>query len=357
MQAGGGSVTEQLVASGLVTAEQLATCISPMEPTPDAATLLNRLVQKRLLTKWQAEQIFAGRYKDFFLAHYKLLRPLREFGMVRYFEAVDTQLNRPVVVKIAPSTLESGEENARFREEGAIALKLRHENIVHTFQMGRQGPFYYLVLELVEGCTLFQFMTQCGRLSVAQTASIAYQVLQGLEYAHTKDIVHGDITPANITITRDGRIKLVVVGLAKNEGRTAVGSLSIDYCAPELGGDVTRATAGSDIYALGCTLYHCLTGRPPFPSGTPTQKIALHRTAYAPRIESIRHDVSPSFVNLIHRDMLSKDPLHRFISAGDGAQEFRRWVPGQMIYDELTALTSAAFYEQHAQPIFLNPRH
>jgi len=356
MQTGGGSITENLIASGLVTAEQLATCYSSMEPTPDAGTHLNRLVQKRLITKWQAEQIFAGRYKDFFLAHYKLLRPLRDFEMVRYFEAVDTQINRPVVIKDAPNMLESGKENARFREEGAIALKLRHENIVHTFQMGQQGPFYFLVLELVEGCTLFQFMSQCGRLSVAQTASIAYQVLKGLEHAHSKDIVHGDMTPANITITRDGKIKLVVIGLAKYEGKNATRSSSIDYCAPELGGDATRATAGSDIYGLGCTLYQCLTGRPPFPSGMPAQKIALHRTAYAPRIESLRHDVSPNFANLIHRDMLAKDPLQRFISAGDGAQEFRNWVPGQMIYDELAALTSATFYEQHSQPI-LYPRH
>ena len=270
---------ERLAASGLVSEEQLRQCRAALPQDADEPALLDYLTEQKILTSWQAGQLKAGRSKGFFLGPYKLLGSLGAGGMGQVFRAADTRMDeRLVAVKVLSSRAAGRDALRRFRREAETALKLQHPHIVRSFELGQHGSINYLVMELIEGVNLRQIIRKAGKLSVQQTAHIGFQVAQALEYAHTAGMIHRDIKPSNILLTREKQAKLADMGLAKffsgrPEGAAAMTQTgafmgTVDYCAPEQAEDSKRASAASDIYSLGCTLYHCLTGHPPFPEGT-----------------------------------------------------------------------------------------
>jgi len=136
------TVIERLIASKLLTEQQIATCQQPGYPPLDDDTLLQRLVEQDLLTHWQATQLKSGKGPKFFLGQYKLMRLLGIGGMGHVFEALDMQLNRTVAVKVVSGNKMSKSQNARFRAEAKAALQLQHTNIVRTYELGQQGSQY-----------------------------------------------------------------------------------------------------------------------------------------------------------------------------------------------------------------------
>ena len=193
-------------------------------------------------------------------------------------------------------------------------------------------------MEYVDGKTLKQKVDAEGRLSVEQTACIGHDISTALEHARSLGMVHRDIKPSNIMIDDDGHAKLADMGLVKFFGQRTEDSVgitrtgffmgSVDYCAPEQAEDARDAETASDLYSLGCTLYFCLTGGPPFIEGTDVQKIMAHRHEEPIRIDELNRHVPENFANLIHHHLMAKKPNERFPTPDDAAKAFRIWMPG-----------------------------
>jgi tetratricopeptide (TPR) repeat protein len=228
---------------------------------------------------------------------------------------------------------------ARFRREALAALQVKHDYLVHAYELGQHEKLHFLVMELVDGATLRRQLTQKGKLTPRETARVGYAVALALEHARQLGIVHRDVKPSNILIERRGRVKLADLGLAKFFGPTADDSPvardmtstgafmgTVDYCAPEQAEDAKRADIRSDIYSLGCTLYECLVGHPPFPAGTDVQKIMAHHEQTPPAIRELNADVAWALSDLIMTKMLAKRPEQRFQTPAEAAEALRPWI-------------------------------
>ncbi len=208
---------------------------------------------------------------------YEIISRVGSGGMADVYKAMDHKLNRLVAVKVLKAEFRGdGSFVAKFRKEAQAAAGLAHPNIVNVYDVGEDRGLYYIVMELVEGITLKNYIDKKGKLSVKEATSIAIQVSLGLESAHNQGIVHRDVKPQNIIISVDGKVKLSDFGIAKainSNTITANVMGSVHFSSPEQvrGGS---ADAKSDIYSLGITMYEMVTGRVPF-DGDTTVAIAI----------------------------------------------------------------------------------
>lgn len=208
---------------------------------------------------------------------YEIISRIGSGGMADVYKAMDHKLNRMVAVKVLkPEFREDKTFITKFRSEAQAAAGLSHPNVVNVFDVGEDRGVYYIVMELVEGITLKDYINRKGKLSVKEATSIAIQVSLGLEAAHNRGIVHRDVKPQNIIISTDGKVKLSDFGIAKATSSNTISSNvmgSVHYSSPEQvrGG---YSDYKSDIYSLGITIYEMVTGRVPF-DGDTTVAIAI----------------------------------------------------------------------------------
>ncbi len=208
---------------------------------------------------------------------YEIVGKIGTGGMADVYKAMDHKLNRFVAVKVLkPEFREDTTFIKKFRSEAQAAAGLTHPNIVNVFDVGDDGGVYYIVMELIEGITLKEYISKKGRLSIKEATSIAIQVSMGLEAAHSHGIVHRDVKPQNIIISTDGKVKVTDFGIARAASSNTISSNvmgSVHYSSPEQvrGG---YSDEKSDIYSLGITLYEMVTGRVPF-DGDTTVAIAI----------------------------------------------------------------------------------
>ena len=208
---------------------------------------------------------------------YEILGKIGTGGMADVYKAKDHKLNRFVAIKVLkPEFREDTTFIRKFRSEAQAAAGLTHPNIVNVFDVGDDEGVYYIVMELIEGITLKEYISKKGRLSVKEATSIAIQVSMGLEAAHSHGIVHRDVKPQNIIISMDGKVKVTDFGIARAASSNTISSNvmgSVHYSSPEQvrGG---YSDEKSDIYSLGITLYEMVTGRVPF-DGDTTVAIAI----------------------------------------------------------------------------------
>lgn len=208
---------------------------------------------------------------------YEILEKIGTGGMSDVYKAKDHKLNRFVATKVLKQEFsENANFVSKFRIEAQAAAGLMHPNIVNVYDVGEEGGIYYIVMELVEGITLKKYIEKKARLSVKEAVSIAIQVSMGIEAAHNNHIIHRDIKPQNIIISKEGKVKVTDFGIAKAATSNTITSNvmgSVHYTSPE------QARGGysdekSDIYSLGVTLFEMLTGRVPF-NGETTVAIAI----------------------------------------------------------------------------------
>ena len=225
---------------------------------------------------------------------YEILEKIGVGGMAEVFKGKDHKLNRFVAVKVLKEEFRGNEGFVKkFKEEAQAAARLAHPNIVNVYDVGDENGIYYIVMELVEGITLKNYIERKGNLTIKEATSIAIQVCAGLEVAHNNNIVHRDIKPQNIIISREGKVKVTDFGIAKattSQTTTANAMGSVHYASPEQarGGYVDGR---SDIYSLGIVMYEMVTGRVPF-DGDTTVAVALQHlqeemvapSAYAPEL-------------------------------------------------------------------------
>ena len=213
----------------------------------------------------------------FIQERYEILDKIGSGGMADVYKAKDHKLNRFVAVKVLkPEFREDTAFISKFQVEAQSAAGLAHPNIVNVYDVGDEDGIYYIVMELVEGITLKDYISKKGKLAVREATSIAIQVSMGLEAAHNNSIVHRDVKPQNIIISTDGKVKVTDFGIARAASANTISSTvmgSVHYTSPE------QARGGysdykSDIYSLGITMYEMLTGHVPF-DGDTTVAIAI----------------------------------------------------------------------------------
>ena len=208
---------------------------------------------------------------------YEIISKIGTGGMADVYKAKDHKLNRFVAVKVLKAEFREDKTFIRkFRSEAQAAASLTHPNVVNIFDVGDDEGVYYIVMEVIEGITLKEYITKKGKLSIKEATSIAIQVSMGLEAAHSHGIVHRDVKPQNIIISTDGKVKVTDFGIARAASSNTISSNvmgSVHYSSPEQvrGG---YSDEKSDIYSLGITLYEMVTGRVPY-DGDTTVAIAI----------------------------------------------------------------------------------
>lgn len=285
-------------------------------PTDDSPTVISKAPPKGLA----AEDTFAGGLRGRRLAHFELIEPIGVGGMAAVLQARDTQLDRLVALKILPPDMAADEENVRrFHQEARSAAKLDHENIARVFFCGEDQRLHFIAFEFVEGDNLRVMLEKRGRLPAAESLHYLLQVAAGLAHAARRGVVHRDIKPSNIIVTPGGRAKLVDMGLARSLGKQNDDGLTqsgvtlgtFDYISPEQALEPREADVRSDLYSLGCTFYHVLTGQPPVPDGTAAKKLHHHQHVKPPDPRELAPDLPDEVAAVLDR-MMAKAPEQRY---------------------------------------------
>jgi serine/threonine protein kinase len=326
------------------------------------------LVARGYLTDYQAGMLQRGRADRCRLGQYLLLDRIGQGRMAGIYKAKH-DLGQTVAVKILPpSKAKDATALARFQREARLARKLRHPNVVRTFQTGVDRGLYYLVMEYLDGETLEEVLQRRRKLPPAEAVRLVHQALLGLEHIHEQDMVHRDLKPANLMLvpgrledrpddTLQATVKILDIGLGRalfdevspdQVGQqielTARGDIlgSPDYMAPEQSRNAHAADIRSDVYSLGCILYHCLTGQVPFPDSNPVRQMVRHTTEAPKPVRSLSPEV-PEGLQQILDWMMHKDPAQRyptpdraakalqvFLAAGTEQPARRAEAPAQM---------------------------
>ncbi|MEX0702308.1 MAG: serine/threonine-protein kinase [Planctomycetales bacterium] len=254
------------------------------------------------------------------LDHFVIEERIGTGGMGAVFRAVDQRLDRVVALKVlSPGQSHDASSIQRFRNEARSAARLDHDNIARVYYFGEDRGLQFIAFEFVTGTNIRDLIQQHGRLEPAEAVNYALQVATALVHTAAAGVVHRDIKPSNIIVASNGRAKLVDLGLARKQSSDSSADLTIagttlgtfDYISPEQAKDPRHVDVRSDIYSLGCTLYHMLTGEPPYPEGTVLQKLLDHQGKEPPDPRRKSPRVSEQLAGVV-RKMMASDPRHRY---------------------------------------------
>ncbi len=270
---------------------------------------------------------YVGRLLD---NRYEILEAIGTGGMAVVYKALDHRLNRLVAVKILKDEFSRNQEfRRRFHAESQAVAMLSHPNIVSVYDVSRTGDADYIVMELIEGISLKQYLEKKISLNWRETLHFALQIAKALEHAHSRGIVHRDIKPHNIMILKDGSIKVADFGIARVGAaqhtltREALGS--VHYISPEQAKG-SRVDNRSDLYSLGVVMYEMLTGRPPYDGDTPVSVAIQHINGGARRPSELVAGI-PVGLEQITLHAMNANPDNRYLSAGEmlrDMEEFRK---------------------------------
>lgn len=330
--------------SNLVTGDVLKRLISEMQsqgvPVDSSRSIADQLVERNLLTRWQADKLLQGKHKGFFLGKYRLLKLLGKGGMSSVYLAEHVLMRRQCAIKVLPTKrVNDTSYLGRFHREAQAVASLDHPNIIKAYdvdkEMEKDTEIHFLVMEFVDGRSLQEIVQQDGPLDFQSAAEYIRQSAAGLAHAHQAGMVHRDIKPGNLLIDRSGVVKLLDMGLARffNDGDEE--SLTVahdekvlgtaDYLAPEQALDSHSVDARADIYSLGCTFYFLLTGHPPFTEGTLAQRLMSHQTKQPPPVTQDRPDTPSDLLAIIDK-MMAKKRDERYQTADEVSDDLADWL-------------------------------
>jgi serine/threonine-protein kinase len=293
------------------------------------------------ITQYQAGFIARDHADQLLLGPYTIQERVGKGRMAGVYKASHST-GTTVAIKILPrSKAKDPQTLGRFQREAKLAMRLKHPNLVRTFQTGESGGLHYLVMEYLEGEPFDKVLQRRGPLPPGEAARLGHQVLLGLQSLHEEGLVHRDIKPANFILvggqhdnTLDGTLKLLDIGtgraLIDEEGVASDLTTDADmlgtpeYMAPEQARDPHNADIRADIYSLGCVLYHALAGRPPFSDNNRVRLLVRHATEQPRPVREFNPDV-PDGLQQILNWMLAKDPARRYptpIKAAQALQTF-----------------------------------
>ena len=331
----GEDIRQRLVASHLATSDEADAYLTQWRrqaAEPDSGEAFARwLVDREWLTEFQAEALLAGHSGPFMFGPYEVREHLAHGKLGGVFSAIHKELEQRVSLKVFSGTLdEDSEQLARIGREIRILIELDHPNVVRSFQAGRVGGTHYLAMEELHGETLQQAVLRAGHLPLKQACRIAHDLARGLAHLHASQVVHRDLRPDAVWVTEDGvpkifeftgaRDALSFVDAFLDRELTPAESVTGDYTykSPEQAEDPRNADVRSDVYALGCIFYECLTGSPPFSESNPIKLVLRHATEqHTPPSQLI--DGLPAQIDETISGMLAKPPEDRFQTAEEVA--------------------------------------
>lgn len=316
------------LASGLVGQHELAEAMSLLREGGDAPEavsddrLARKLIELGRLNSWQAARLREGR-TSFTLGPYRIIGKIGEGTLGQVYQAEHSVMGRLVALKVLPPKHSTPAVIAAFTEVIRTHAQLDHAHLVRAYDAGHDRNAHFLVTEYVPGSDLRQMVRRQKhrRLDMQTAADIVCQAAEGLAYIHKRGLVHRDLKPTNLLVSSEGHAKVSDLGLAgcfdaadRSEADEPRVIGSADYLAPEQFSGPAHPQPASDIYALGCTLYYAVTGKVPFPGGTPLEKAQAHCERLPLHPRRLNPDLCDAFVEVI-ADMMAKDPRERVPSA------------------------------------------
>jgi serine/threonine-protein kinase len=338
------SLVDSLRGRPILTPEQFGEVERTHAPThTDTHELTRTLIRLGWLTVYQGKKLVAGKADDLIVGHYVILDKVGEGGMGRVFKAVQLSLNRIVALKVVrPQLLQSETALKRFRREVKAASSMNHPNIIRVFAADQFGDRHFLAMEFIVGMDLAHLVKKVGPLSVSTACSYVRQAALGLQHAHDNGLVHRDVKPSNLLVAADEKgeftnkcvLKILDMGLARapldedgsGTALTRAGTVigTPDYMSPEQAKDSREVDHRSDLYSLGCTFYHLLTGTVPFPTGSAVEKLLQHQMDPPKPVQDLRPNLPPEVATIVHC-LLAKKPAERFQSASAVAKALEPW--------------------------------
>lgn len=319
-----------VVDNGLVTQKELSECTSLLqdaEGNGTGHTLGDVLVNHQFVTRRQLDRLqsdFDTRKSTQRIQGYRIIRKLGAGAMATVFLAQQESLDRPVAIKVLPKKFSENKDFLeRFYKEGRAAAKLNDANIVQAYDVGQSGEYHYFVMEYVDGDTVYEQIVEKKQLSEQEASPIIRQVAQALQHAHKVGFIHRDIKPKNIMIAKNGDVKLADLGLARAVDDAEAAEAEVGraygtpyYISPEQIRGKKDITPAADIYGLGATLYHMVTGKVPFSGKNPSDVMHRHLKQDLVPPDHLNSSLSAGFSQVIEM-MMAKDVSQRYQNAAD----------------------------------------
>jgi serine/threonine-protein kinase len=333
-----------VVDARLATAAEVAACVAKqgkLRETGRDLPLAEILVKAGVVTASQLKRLTnpaddSGAASVQQIPGYQVMQKIGAGAMANVYKARQLSLDRIVAIKILPKRMsEDPEFVTRFIKEGRAAARLNHNNIVQAIDVGEYGGFHYFVMEYVDGQTVYDLMATKKVFAEGEALSIIIQIARALEHAHAKGFIHRDVKPKNIMITRDGTAKLADMGLAREAADAEAAAAEKGraygtpyYISPEQIRGVEDVDFRADIYSLGATFYHMITGRVPFDGPSPTA--IMHKHLREPLIppDHINSRLSTGLAEVVER-ALAKDRQARYQSTTDLLLDLERVQRGE----------------------------
>jgi eukaryotic-like serine/threonine-protein kinase len=319
-----------VVDNGLATTEEVQQAIErarALREDNNQASLVQILVDSEYVTKRQIarlKQIIEAERSGQKIPGYKILGKLGAGAMATVFKAKQLSLDRTVAIKVLPRKFSVNQQFIeRFYAEGRAAAQLNHPNIVQAFDVGKAGDYHYFVMEFVDGRTVYDDIVKHKRYSEAEAIDLAIQTAEALQHAHERGLIHRDVKPKNIMINRDNVAKLADMGLARaisdKEAAEAEAGKAFGtpyYISPEQIRGEKAIGPPADIYSLGATLYHMVTGNVPFDGKNPSAVMHKHLKADLVAPDHVNPKLSAGVSEVIET-MMAKDPAKRYQNCQD----------------------------------------
>jgi eukaryotic-like serine/threonine-protein kinase len=316
----------------------------------DTQKLAQTLVKLRWLTVYQAKKLIAGKGDELIVGPFVILDKLGEGGMGKVYKATQLRLGRVVALKVVRGSLLKNEiALKRFQREVRAAAQMNHPNIVRVFEADQLGDRHFLVMEHIAGMDLARMVKERGPLPIGMACSVVRQAALGLQSAHDLGFIHRDIKPSNLLIGSDLKgqftvrsvVKILDMGLARPQleeagaenlstelTRTGTVVGTPEYMSPEQAKNSSAVDHRSDLYSLGCTFFYLLTGEPPFPTGTPLEKLLQHQMDAPRPVQMLRMEIPPEVATIV-QTLLAKRPEGRFQSGAALANALEPWCSGE----------------------------
>ena len=341
---------------GLATAEEVQRAVEETRRAAEEASqrsLAQVLVDNEFVTRRQIarlRQILEAERSGQKIPGYKVLGKLGAGAMATVFKAKQLSLDRTVAIKVLPRKFSNNAQFIeRFYAEGRSAAQLNHPNIVQAFDVGRAGDYHYFVMEYVDGRTVYDDIVKHKRFAEAEALDIVIQIAEALEHAHARGLIHRDVKPKNIMIAQEGVAKLADMGLARaisdKEAAEAEAGKAFGtpyYISPEQIRGERTVGPPADIYSLGATLYHMVTGSVPFEGKNPSAVMHKHLKADLVPPDHVNPKLSAGISEVIEM-MMAKDARRRYQSCSDlllDLREVRKGNPPPLAHKDVLPATA-----------------
>lgn len=328
----------------------------PAEHRKNVEIVANRLEEKGWLTPYQAGHFSAGRGDALLVGQNVVLDELGHGSMGMVYKVRHRIMGRMAALKVFVPEADGSENHARFLREIQATAQLDHPNIIKAYEAGEHHGSYFLSMELIDGKNVQEIVEREGPIPVEQSLHIYLEAAKGLAHAHSLGMVHRDVKPGNIMVSRTGKVKVLDLGLVKFLKGISNMASSLDgtvrgtaaYMSPEQAISIRHADHRSDIYSLGCSLYFTLTSKPMFTEKTIMHQLLAHQKKPAPSLLATLPDL-PFSIEKLYQRMVAKEQADRFQSMDDVVACLKAIQSGSEL-PTVSNATSSATEEQQDPP-------